>query len=197
MSTKVFSMPCKPQRVIDQQQCPENARFTGWEESDILQGGHSQMPCGGASHWPSQQMLSRWIRETWREGTDTETPACPSHISASSSWATAESGENISRGKKGVLSACRHEMHHVGSKTWACDKPCHADSMSSASFLELHQGCCSCRELERPETKTIIWQNRIWNDKKEIIPSILPFDRGYTHLCLYRVEVYPYVARAF
>lgn len=106
--------------MSEQHQWPENARFTGWEESDTLQGGHSQMPCGGASLRPSRQTLSRWIRETWREGI--ETPGCPSHISVSSSWAAAESGENISRGKKGVLSACRHEMHHVGSQTWACTK---------------------------------------------------------------------------
>lgn len=71
---------------------------------------------GGASHRPSRQMLSRWIRETWREGTATETPAWPPHINVSSSWATAESGESISRGKKGVLSACQHEILHVGSK---------------------------------------------------------------------------------
>lgn len=104
----------------------------------------------------------------------------PSHIRLSSSWATAESEGNISRGKKGVLSACRHEMHHVGSKTWARDKPCRADSMGSASFLELHQGCSSCSELEGPETKAMIWRNRTWNDKKEIKHSILPFDRGHT-----------------
>lgn len=134
------------------------------------------MPCEGASYCPSQEMLNRCSRGTSSVGTETGTLACPFHISVSSSWATTEFRKKISRGKQGVCSVhTRTKCTTEGVKhDW--DKPCHADSMSSAPFLESHQGCRFCSELERPKTKPIIWQNRVLNYKKEIRRSILPLD---------------------